>query len=126
MVLALFAAAAVSLAAIGLFAVITTMVRQRTRELGIRMALGATAHDVRRMVMVRGLSMAAAGAAVGIAGALATSRLLSALLFEISPTDGPTLMAVAALMLGLAAIAILVPAQSSMRIDPATALRTET
>jgi len=126
MVLALFAAAAVSLAAIGLFAVITTMVRQRTRELGIRMALGATAHDVRRMVMVRGLAMAAAGAAVGIAGALATSRLLSALLFEISPTDGPTLAAVAALMLGLAAIASLIPAQSSMRIDPAIALRSET
>ncbi|MDQ3696581.1 MAG: ABC transporter permease [Gemmatimonadota bacterium] len=126
MVLALFASAAVSLAAIGLFAVITTMVRQRTRELGIRMALGATATDVRRMVLFRGIMMAAVGTVVGIVGALATSRMLSALLFEISPTDGPTLVLVAALMLGLAAIASSIPARSSMRIDPAIALRSET
>jgi ABC-type antimicrobial peptide transport system permease subunit len=124
-VLSLFAAAAVSLAAIGLFAIIATMVRQRTHELGIRMALGATAGDVRRMVMVRGLSLALAGAAVGLGGALATSRLLSALLFEISPTDAATLASVAALMLSVAALASFIPARLSMRIDPVIALRSE-
>jgi len=124
-VLSLFAVAAVSLAAIGLFAIIATMVRQRTHELGIRMALGATAGDVRRLVMVRGLSLAVAGAGIGMASALATSRLLSALLFEISPTDAATLASVAALILAVAAFASLVPAQYSMRIDPVIALRSE-
>jgi putative ABC transport system permease protein len=124
-VLALFAAAALLLAAIGLFAIIATMVRQRTRELGIRMALGATASNVRSIVMVRGLSLAVVGGIVGIAGSLATSRLLSALLFEISPTDGATLVFVAALVLGVASLASFAPARSSMRIDPVIALQSE-
>jgi predicted permease len=124
-VLALFAAAAVSLAAIGLFAIIATMVRQRSHELGIRMALGGTSGQVGRMVMGRGLSLAIAGAAIGMAGALATSRLLSALLFEISPTDAATLVAVAALMLSVGAVASFVPARLSMRVDPVIALRSE-
>jgi putative ABC transport system permease protein len=124
-VLGLFAAAAVSLAAIGLFAVIATMVRQRTRELGIRMALGATAGDVRRMVMMRGLTLGVAGAAVGIIGAVATSRMLSALLFEISPTDTATLISVAGVILSVAAIASFVPARFARRIDPIIALRSE-
>ena len=124
-VLALFAAAAVSLAAIGLFAITATMVRQRVHELGIRMALGATARDVRRMVMGRGLSLAAIGAVVGMVSALATSRLLSALLFEVSPTDAVTYVLVAAVILAIAAIASLVPAQHSARIDPVIALRTD-
>jgi putative ABC transport system permease protein len=125
MVLALFAGAAVSLAAIGLFAIVATMVRQRTHELGIRMALGATSGDMRRMVMLRGLSLALAGACIGTAGALATSKLLSALVFEISPTDTATLAGVAASLLGIAAAASFVPARSSMRIDPIVALRSE-
>jgi putative ABC transport system permease protein len=124
-VLGLFATAAVVLAGIGLFAVIATMVRQRTRELGIRMALGATAGDVRRMVMTRGLTLGVVGAAVGIAGALATSRLLSALLFEVSPTDAATLAAVAAMILGVAAIASFVPARLAKGIDPIIALRSD-
>jgi putative ABC transport system permease protein len=124
-VLALFAAAAVSLAAIGLFAIIATMVRQRTHELGIRMALGATAGNVRRMIMARGLSLAVAGLAIGIGGALAMSRLLSAILFEISPTDATAIASVAALILCVAAIASFVPARLSARIDPVIALRSE-
>jgi predicted permease len=123
--LALFAAAAVVLAAVGLFGVIATMVRQRARELGIRMALGATRGAVQQMVMVRGLSLAVAGAGLGIAGALATSRLFSSLLFGVSPRDGVTLVAVAVLMLAVAAIASFVPARSSVRIDPAIALRSD-
>jgi putative ABC transport system permease protein len=125
MVLALFAIAAISLAAIGLLAVIATMVRQRTHEFGIRMALGATAERVRRMIMVRGISLAAAGVAIGIAVALAVSRLLSALVFEISPTDAATVVGVAALMLAVAAIASFIPAWLSMRLDPVIALRSE-
>lgn len=124
-VFALFAVAAVLLAALGLFAIIATMVRQRTHELGIRMALGATSGQVRKAVMLRGLSLAAAGTIIGIAGALATSRLLSALLFEISPTDVPTLLIVALLMLTVAAIASFFPARVGMRVDPVIALRGE-
>jgi predicted lysophospholipase L1 biosynthesis ABC-type transport system permease subunit len=124
-VIALFAAAAVSLAAIGLFAIIATMVRQRTHEIGIRLALGATTGDVRRMVVGRGLALAALGAVIGMVGALAMSRFLAALLFETSPTDAVTLGLVAALLLSVAAVASFVPAQSSIRIDPAIALRSE-
>jgi predicted permease len=125
MVLALFAIAAIALAAIGLLAVIATMVRQRTHEFGIRMALGATSGRVRRMIMVRGISLAAAGVAIGIAAALAVSRLLAALVFEISPTDAATVVGVTVLMLGVATIASFIPAWLSMRVDPVTALRSE-
>jgi ABC-type antimicrobial peptide transport system permease subunit len=124
-VLVLFAVAAMGLAAIGLFAIIALMVTQRTHELGIRLALGATAGDVRRLVMGRGVTLAAVGAAVGIGGALATSRLLSSLLFGVSPTDPLSLLAVTALMIGVAAVATFVPAQTSMRIDPVIALRSD-
>jgi ABC-type antimicrobial peptide transport system permease subunit len=102
-----------------------TMVRQRTRELGVRMALGATARDLRRMVMGRGLAIAAAGSVVGLAGALLANRLLAAMLYEVSPTDGATLALVTALLLGVAALASLLPARSSTRIDPVIALRTD-
>ncbi len=125
MVLALFAIAAISLAAVGLLAVIATMVRQRTHEFGIRMALGATSGRVRRMILLRGLSLAAAGVAIGIAIALAVSRLLSALVFEISPTDGATVIGVAVLMLGVGAVASSLPAWFGMRADPVMALRSE-
>ena len=125
LLLAVFAAAAVVLAAVGLFGVMATMVRQRTRELGVRMALGATAADVGRLVLRRGMVLAAAGTALGLLGALAANRVLAAMLFEVSPTDAPTLAAVAALLLGVAALASLVPARSSTRIEPVVALRAE-
>lgn len=125
MVISIFGFSAVLLAAIGLLAVIAMMVRQRTRELGIRMALGATSGRVRGMVMARGLLLAASGAAIGIGAALGANRLLSSLVFEISPTDGATLAAVAALMLTVAALASFMPARSSTRIDPAIVLRRE-
>ena len=125
LLLAAFASAAVVLAAIGLFGVIATMVRQRTRELGVRMALGATATEVGRLVLRRGMALAVAGTALGLLGVVATNRLLASMLFELSPTDAPTLAAVALLLLGVAAGASLVPARSSTRIDPAIALRAE-
>jgi len=125
LLLAVFAAAALVLAAVGLFGVLAMMVRQRTRELAVRMAMGATPTNVARLVVRRGVLLATIGAAAGLLGALALNRLLSALLFEISPTDASTLAVVTALVFAVAAIASLLPARSSTRIEPAVALRAE-
>lgn len=125
LLLIIFAGASVALAGVGLFGVMSTMVRQRTRELGIRMALGATATDLQRMVMRRGLALAVAGSVAGVLGALATNRLLVAMLFGVSPADGLTLAAVALLLLAVSALATLLPARSSTRIDPVIALRAD-
>lgn len=125
MLLSLFAGVAVLLAAVGLFGVIATMVRQRTRELGIRMALGATRMGVQRLVLLRGLSLAALGVLLGGAAALLTSRVLADLLFETGSADRPTLAIVAVLILGVAAVASLIPARTGSQIDPATALRSD-
>jgi predicted permease len=125
LLLAVFAAAAVLLAGVGLFAVMATMVRQRTREFGVRMALGATSGDVWRMVLRRGMLLAAGGTAMGLLGAVAANRLLAAMLYEVSPTDAPTLLLVALALLGVAALASLIPARSSTRIEPMLALRAE-
>jgi ABC-type antimicrobial peptide transport system permease subunit len=123
--LAVFALAAAALAAIGLFGVMATMVRQRTRELGVRMALGATARHIQSMVVGRGLAIAGVGVAVGLTGALVANRLLSALLYETSATDTGTLAGVALFLTAIAAVATFIPARSSARIDPAVALRSE-
>ena len=125
LLLAVFAGAAVVLAAVGLFGVMATMVRQRTRELGVRMALGATAGDVARLVLRRGLAIAAAGTALGVLGAVAANRVLASLLFETSPTDALTLAGVAAALLVVAVVASLLPARTSARIQPVVALREE-
>jgi predicted permease len=123
--LAVFAGTGVALATIGLFGVMATMVRHRTRELGVRMALGATAHDLWRMVMRRGLAIAATGLLVGLLAALATNRLLVGLLYRVSPTDAPTLAVVSGLLLGVALLASAIPARSTLRIDPVIALRAD-
>lgn len=125
LLLAAFAAAAVLLAAVGLFGVLATMVRQRTREFGVRLALGATAGQVSALVLRRGMVVAAVGTAVGLAGALAANRLLGALLFEVSPSDALTLGAIALVLLAVAAVASLLPARASTRIEPVVALRAE-
>lgn len=125
LLLAVFAAAAVILAGIGVFGVLATMVRQRRHELGIRMALGASAGAVARLVIRRGLALTTAGLAVGLLGAVAANGLLGALLYDVSPTDTATLAGVAAVMLAVAALASLIPARASTRIDPVTALRSE-
>jgi putative ABC transport system permease protein len=125
LLLGVFAAAAVVLAGIGLFGVMMTMVRQRTRELGVRMALGATARDLRALVLQRGIAIAAVGAALGLAGTLATNRLLGAMLYDVEPTDALTMVSVAALLLVVAALATFIPARSSTRIDPVVALRSD-
>ncbi|MGQ0713116.1 MAG: ABC transporter permease [Gemmatimonadaceae bacterium] len=125
LLLGVFAVAAVALAAVGLFGVMTAMVRQRTRELGLRMALGATAANVERLVLWRGMALAAIGTSVGVLGALAGNRLLAAMLFEVSPTDSVTLTLATVTLLGVAALASLVPARSSTRIEPAISLQAE-
>lgn len=123
--LGVFAAGAVLLAAVGLFGVMAQMVRQRSRELGVRMALGATAANVRAMVLSRGLAIAGVGVGVGLVAALLANRLLGAMLYGVSPSDGVTLVLVAALILGVAAVATGIPARAGTRIEPAVALRAE-
>lgn len=125
LLLAVFAAAAVALAAIGLFGVMATMVRQRTRELGVRMALGATAGDLQRMVLRRGLRISAVGSLLGLIGALLANRFILALLYDVAPTDLATLVTVTAFLVGMAVFASLIPARSTTRIDAAVALRHE-
>ena len=125
LLLVVFATATLTLATIGLFAVVATMVRQRTREIGIRIALGATSGAVRRMVLLRGLSLAAAGAMTGVLVGLASSRYVAALLFEVSSTDLPTLVLVPGIMLAAAVLASYLPARASTRIDPMLTLRSD-
>ncbi len=125
LLLTVFAGAAVTLAAVGLFGAMATTVRQRTRELGVRMALGASARDLRRMVMRRGLVVTAAGSVAGVLGALLTNRLLVGLLYDVMPTDLATLSAVTGFLVVVAAVASFIPARATTRIDPVVALRSE-
>ena len=100
-----------------------TMVGQRTRELGVRMALGAGARDIGRLVIGRGLVIAGAGTVAGLAGSVAANRLITSLLYEVSPADAVTLVTVATLLVVVALVATFVPARASTRIDPVVALR---
>ena len=126
LLLATFAMAALVLAAVGLYGVMATAVRQRTRELGVRMALGATAALLRQMVLARGLVIAVAGTMVGLAGAVLANRLLEALLYEVTPADATTLSIVGLILVSVATLASVIPAASAARIDPVVALRSET
>jgi putative ABC transport system permease protein len=123
--LAAFAGAAVLLAAIGLYGVVSYTVSQRTREIGVRMALGATHADVRRLVLGQGLRLAAAGVMLGLLASRASSAVLASLLYGISPADVPTYAAVAALLAAVAVLATQVPARRAARLNPITALRAE-
>lgn len=125
LILGLFAGLALILAALGVYGVVAFVVRERTREMGLRMALGASAGQVRRMVLVGGLKPVAAGLVVGVVVAFGAARLAESLLFGVAPTDPATYVAVAAL-LGLAgAGASLIPALAATRVDPMEALRAE-
>jgi len=119
------AGVALLLGAIGIYGVISYMVSLRTREIGVRMALGARADQVRRMVVRQGLVLAGIGAAIGLAGALGMSRLISSLLYGIAPYDPLTLGGVTLGLLVVAAVASWLPAMRAARIDPIEALRSE-
>lgn len=119
----LFAILALLLAGVGIYGVISYMVSQRTREIGVRMALGAQRADVLHMVVRDGMFVAGAGMAVGIGGSLALTRLMRNLLFQIAPTDPVTYMAVALLLVTVALLACCIPGRRAIRVEPVTALR---
>lgn len=123
--LLVFGAIAALLAIIGIYGVISYSVAQRTREIGIRVALGAKQADVGRMVLREGAILAVTGALVGTAGALVASRVLRTLLFETAPEDPATLGFVVAVVIFVALFATLIPARRAAQVDPMTALRYE-
>lgn len=120
-----FGVAALMLAAIGLYGVLALEVREQTRDLGVRMALGATPQRLRRHVMRNTFALTATGVAAGVGVALAGSRLLAALLFEVSPTDLTTLFGVCILFFTVALVAAYLPARRATRVDPMQALRAD-
>ena len=120
-----FAGVAVLLAAIGLYGVVSHGVAQRTREVGVRMALGAQRRDVLTLMLAGGLKLVAAGVAGGLVAAALTTRFLGSLVFGVSPIDPATFAAAAALLIAVALAAHWIPIRRALRIDPASALRAE-
>lgn len=123
--LAGFAAAALLLTAIGLYGVIAFGVTQRTREIGVRVALGAQYTSILRLVMQRGMLLTGTGLVIGVAAALALGRVMTGLLYGITPTDPGTLVAAALFLASVATIATYLPARRATRLDPTVALRAE-
>jgi predicted permease len=123
--LSTFSACALLLALLGIYATLAYSVAQRTREIGIRMALGARAAEVVSLMVKEGMRLALLGAALGVAGALAMGRVMSGLLFGVGAHDPATFAMVTALLLGAALLACWIPARRASRVDPLVALRTE-
>jgi ABC-type antimicrobial peptide transport system permease subunit len=125
LLLGAFAGLALALATIGIYGVIAYLVSQGTREIGIRLALGATRLNILTLIVRQGMSLALAGVAFGLAGAYAFARMMQSLLFGISSTDTLTFTAIPLLLSAVALLASYIPARRAARIDPMISLRCE-
>ena len=123
--LGLFSALALALAVIGLYGVMSYTVTQRTHELGVRLALGAQAADVLKLILKQGLKLALTGIVIGLLTALALTRWIETLLFNVRPTDPLTFTVIALLLLAVALLACWLPARRATKVDPLIALRHE-
>jgi len=123
--LSLFAGLALVLAAIGIYGVMSNAVTQRTQEIGIRLALGARTIDVLKLIIRNGMVLVGIGVAAGMAGAFALTRLMTTLLFGVTPTDGLTIAVVSAVLIAVAFLACFIPARRATKVDPLVALRYE-
>jgi ABC-type antimicrobial peptide transport system permease subunit len=125
LLLTLFSALAMLLASLGIYGIMAHMVRERAGELGLRAALGATRMSLFKLVISHGLTLAGIGLAVGVGGSLALTRLLQSQLFGVSAYDPATLVSVTGALLGVALLAIAIPASRAAQLDPMENLRTE-
>jgi putative ABC transport system permease protein len=125
LLLGVFAALALALAAVGTYGVLSYAVAERSHEIGIRMAMGAEAGDVLRMVLRSGLGLAGVGLVLGIGGAIGATRLMRTLLFGVSATDATTFLVAPVVLAAVAVVACVIPAQRATRVDPAVVLREE-
>jgi putative ABC transport system permease protein len=125
LLMAVFAASALLLAAIGIYGVVAYSVAQRTQEIGVRMALGATSVGVIRMVLAQGGRLAVVGIALGLGGAASLTRFLERMLFGVDPSDAVTFAGVSLIIGAVAIVACAAPACRASRVDPVTALRHE-
>jgi ABC-type lipoprotein release transport system permease subunit len=123
--LGVVSALALVLGAVGLYDVLSYVVAQRTREIGVRMALGATAAAVRRQVVSQGTKVVLLGVVVGVAAALGSTRLLARLLYEVKPVDPIAFAAMSAMMIGIGLLASYMPARRASNVDPMEALRSD-
>jgi ABC-type antimicrobial peptide transport system permease subunit len=120
-----FGLLALLLACVGLYGLLSYEVARRTREIGIRMALGAERDNVAKLIIVRGMRLTGVGVCAGAAGSVALARVLSSLLYDVKPVDWPTYLFVALLLAGVALLASYIPARRATKVDPMVALRYE-